>query len=232
MEKCQEDGIRVVASENNLNSVDSQFEKKKSLFQQKRITKYARRIKNMNNIKAKFPKTTKILMFDKLIKINKEKQNKQIKSKTNKRYNIYFNKSKIAYFGNRIEEIIQCRTGTKQELSDKENAIEKIKTGEMSLNTQKLDNLSSISFITQNGNEENQVHETLSGKNYSIKKKENECVWTVLKKDLKELAQNEKKRDVVQEEIEKLNSFEKLEKNTNEYATAFENTKEIEVCEK
>ena len=40
MEKCQKDGIRVVASERKLSTENTEFGKKKSLFQQKRITKY------------------------------------------------------------------------------------------------------------------------------------------------------------------------------------------------
>ena len=39
MEKCQKDGIRVVASERKLSTENTEFGKKKSLFQQKRITR-------------------------------------------------------------------------------------------------------------------------------------------------------------------------------------------------
>ena len=40
MEKCQKDGVRVVASERKILDRDNEFGKEKSLFQQKRITKY------------------------------------------------------------------------------------------------------------------------------------------------------------------------------------------------
>ena len=36
-----------------------------------------------------------------------------------------------------------------------------------------------------------------------MKRQENECLWTVLKTDLEELVETEKKRDVVGEELEK-----------------------------
>ena len=45
MEKCQKDGVRIVASERKLSTEDDEFGKKKSLFEQKRITKFSRRIK-------------------------------------------------------------------------------------------------------------------------------------------------------------------------------------------
>ena len=51
MEKCQKDGIRVVASERKLSTENTEFGKKKSLFQQKRITRYARRIKSLSDFK-------------------------------------------------------------------------------------------------------------------------------------------------------------------------------------
>ena len=40
-------------------------------------------------------------------------------------------------------------------------------------------------------------------KNYIMKREENNCVWTVLKDDLKDLAEKEKKKDVVNEDLEK-----------------------------
>ena len=52
MEKCQQDGVRVVATERTLSKEDSEFGKKKSLYQQKKITKYARKIKHLINLKA------------------------------------------------------------------------------------------------------------------------------------------------------------------------------------
>ena len=86
-----------------------------------------------------------------------------------------------------------------------------------------------VSFKTKVGNEEKQTYETLSGKNYIMKRQENECLWTVKKADLKELAEKEKKRDVVCEEIERLHIFEQLEKDANNSPTITENPKEIEV---
>ena len=69
-----------------------------------------------------------------------------------------------------------------------------------------------ISFKTKLGEQERQTYETLSGKNYIMKRTENECVWTVFKNDIKELAEKEKKRNVVNEDLEKHNIFEELEK--------------------
>ena len=42
MEKCQQDGVRVVATERTLEKENSEFSKKKSLYQQKKITKYSK----------------------------------------------------------------------------------------------------------------------------------------------------------------------------------------------
>ena len=55
-----------------------------------------------------------------------------------------------------------------------------------------------------------------------MKRQDNECLWTVLKTDLEELVEKEKKRDVVGEELEKYHILE----NNIEIA---DNTKEIEV---
>ena len=55
-----------------------------------------------------------------------------------------------------------------------------------------------------------------------MKRQDNECLWTVLKKDLEELVETEKKRDVVGEELEK---YHILENNIE----LTDNTKEIEV---
>ena len=85
-----------------------------------------------------------------------------------------------------------------------------------------------ISFKTKTGEQEKQVYDILSGKNYIMKRTENECTWTVLKSDVKELAQKEKKRNVVNEDLEKHNIFEDLEKQVENSPTITEN-KEIEV---
>ena len=85
-----------------------------------------------------------------------------------------------------------------------------------------------ISFKTKTGNEEKQTYLTLAGKNYIMKRQQDECLWTVFKADLKELAEKEKKRDVVGEEIEKLHIFEQLEKENSNSYTITENPK-IEV---
>lgn len=332
MEKCQKDGVRVVASERKLSTEDSEFGKKKSLHKQKRITRYARRIKQMSNFKANYPKVAKILQIDNLIKRTQEKQTIAIEHHKDKRYNLYYNKSKSAYMGDRIADIIEYRTGLSKELFDENTqaAIEEIKKdGISNLNAEQLRNLSDkfklheignvetqefkqdycihtmpfssflrieddlevadipygikvvanddeqkvaniyfenkhlerynelgfnnsgqihvygndnknlqwdiksqdelVSFKTKVGNEEKQTYETLSGKNYIMKRQENECLWTVKKADLKELAEKEKKRDVVGEEIERLHIFEQLEKDANNSPTITENPKEIEV---
>lgn len=330
MEKCQKDGIRVVASERNLKNEDSEFGKKKSLFQQKRITRYARRIKSMSNFKARFPKVAKIINLNKYIKIYEEKQKKQIENHKNKTYNIFFNKSKQAYMTERLKDIIEYRTNISKDLFDESTqvAIEKSKDEGLSLNAQQLKDLSDkfhlheigdvgieefkkdycihsipfsafmsmqdeldatdiqygvkvitddeenqtaniyfenknlerysemgfnsigqirvfgsdnknlqwnvksqdeiISFTTKTGEQEKQTYETLSGKNYIMKRLEDECVWTVLKSDVKELAEKEKKRNVVNEDLEKHNIFEDLEKQVENSPTITE-SKEIEV---
>ena len=331
MEKCQKDGVRVVASERKLTTEDSEFGKKKSMFQQKRITRYARRIKKLSNFKAEYPKIAKLLYLDSLIKMNEEKQNIQVEAHKNKYYNIYFNKSKTAYMGDRLEDLIEYRTGISKKLFDENTqaAIEEIrKEGTMSLNSQELLqkanmfklhdigevpvskfkqdyciheigfsaflnmqtdlevadipygikvitndenqkvanvyfenihleryselgfsslgqihvygnnnknlqwNINSqdeiISFKTKIGEQERQTYETLSGKNYIMKRQDNECVWTVFREDLKDIVEKEKKRDVVNEDLERLNMLEELQKQEIT-PNVPDNIKEIEV---
>ena len=331
MEKCQKDGVRVVASERKLTTEDSEFGKKKSMFQQKRITRYARRIKKLSNFKAEYPKLAKLLYLDALIKMNEEKQNIQVEAHKNKYYNIYFNKSKTAYMGDRLEDLIEYRTGISKKLFDENTqaAIEEIrKEGTMNLNSQELLqkanmfklhdigevpvskfkqdyciheigfsaflnmqtdlevadipygikvitndenqkvanvyfenihleryselgfsslgqihvygnnnknlqwNINSqdeiISFKTKIGEQERQTYETLSGKNYIMKRQDNECVWTVFREDLKDIVEKEKKRDVVNEDLERLNMLEELQKQEIT-PNVPDNIKEIEV---
>lgn len=339
MEKCQKDGIRIVASERKLSTEDNEFGKKKSLYQQKKITKYARRIKQMSNFKENHPKVAKLFKINRFIKSNEDKQNDQIKQHKNKHYNIYFNKSKISYMNDRIADLIEYRTGVSQKLFDEntQTAIEEIKEDGISLNSQQMKNLSAelklheigsvevsefkkdyciheipfssfmrikdeleatdipygmkvtsksedekekvaniffenkhleryselgfndygqirvygsenknlqwnvnsqdelVTFKTKVGNEEKQTYSVLTGKNYIMKRQENECLWTVFKKDLKELVDTQKKRDVVGEELESLKIFEQLEKeaeNTqmiseNEIEVKFDDEKEV-----
>lgn len=326
MEKCQKDGIRVVATERSLSNENSEFGKKKSLYQQKKITKYARRIKEMSNIKVDYPNIAKILHIDFLIKKNEEKQKEeQIKHK-NKHYNVYFNKSKRDYMAARIADVIELRTGISQELFNEttQSAIKNMnKEEKMTLNTQQLQELSEkfkfhemgnveiekfkkdyciheipfsaymsikddlevadiqygikviknnddkeianiymnnndlerycelgfnsygqirvygsenknlqwsinsqdelVTFKTNIGEDERKTYSKLSGKNYVMKRQDNECLWTVLKTDLEELVEIEKKRDVVSEELEK---YQIIENNTIELS---DNAKEIEV---
>ena len=331
MEKCQKDGIRVVASERRLNTDDSDFGKKKSMYKQKRLTRYSRRIKTLSNLKSKYPRIAKLLQLDIFIKKNQDKQNTQIEYHREKKYNIYYNKSKATYMADRIADIIEYRTGISKELFDEntQSAIEDIRKDGMSLNSQELKDLYDkfklhemgnvdvgnfkedycvhelpfsafmnikddlevadipyglktvvtddeqkianiyfqnkhleryselgfnysgkihvygndnknfqwdikskdelISFKTKVGDEEKQTYATLSGKNYIMKREENECLWTVFRSDLKELAEKEKKRDVVGEELEKLHIFEELEKEANNSPTITENPKEIQV---
>ena len=331
MQKCQNDGIRVVASERKLSTEDSEFGKKKSLYEQKRITRYARKIKQLSDLKAHFPKATKFIKLDSVIKKYQDKQNTEVKHHKNKYYNIYYNKSKAPYMADRIADLIEYRTGISQKLFDEntQSAIEQLRNGGKSLNSEQLRNLSDkfklhdmgnvgidkfkqdycvhempfssfmsieddlevadipygikiienedeekianiyfenkhlerynelgfndygqmyvygnnnknfqwniqsqeelVSFKSKTGNEEKQIYSTLSGKNYIMKRQENECFWTVAKADLKELAEKEKKRDVVGEELERLHIFEQLEKDANNSPTIAENPKEIEV---
>lgn len=331
MQKCQNDGIRVVASERKLSTEDSEFGKKKSLYEQKRITRYARKIKQLSDLKAHFPKATKFIKLDSVIKKYQDKQNTEVKHHKNKYYNIYYNKSKAPYMADRIADLIEYRTGISQKLFDEntQSAIEQLRNGGKSLNSEQLRNLSDkfklhdmgnvgidkfkqdycvhempfssfmsieddlevadipygikiienedeekianiyfenkhlerynelgfndygqmyvygnnnknfqwniqsqeelVSFKSKTGNEEKQIYSTLSGKNYIMKRQENECFWTVAKADLKELAEKEKKRDVVSEELERLHIFEQLEKDANNSPTIAENPKEIEV---
>lgn len=331
MEKCQKDGIRVVASERKLTTENSEFGKKKSLYMQKRLTRYSRRIKRLSDLKSKYPNVAKILLLDVLIKKNQDKQNAQIEYHKDRNYNIYYNKSKAGYMADRIADIIEYRTGISKDLFDEntQSAIEDIRKDGMNMNSQELKNLYDkfklheignvelnefqedyciheipfasfmnikddlevsdipyglktivtedeqkianiyfqnkdleryselgfnysgqihvygnnnknmqwdiksqdelISFKTKIGDEEKQTYETLSGKNYIMKREENECLWTVFRSDLKELAEKEKKRDVVGEELEKLHIFEQLERDANNSPTITENPKEIQV---
>ena len=330
MEKCQKDGVRVVAAERKLSADDNEFGKKKSMYQQKRITKYSRRIRTLSNIKANYPKVSKLLHLDAFIKRNVAKQNEKVESHKNKHYNIYFNKSREGYMANRIADIIEYRTGVSQKLFDKDTqvAIERIKKEGMTLNTVQLKDLYEkfklhdlgnveieefnkdycihemsfsafmnikddleisdipyglkvisnedkeetvdiyfqnknlerynelgfndigqirvfgndnknlqwdiksqdelVSFTTKTGDEEKQTYSSLSGKNYIMKRQENECLWTVFRSDLKELAEKEKKRNVVNEELENLHIFEELEKQVENSPTLTED-KNIEI---
>lgn len=313
MQKCQKDGVRVVASERKLKTDDSEFGKKKSLYQQKRITKYSRRIKTLSDIKANYPRVAKILKLNDIIKKYEKKQNDKIIENKEKRYNIYFNKSRNTYMAERIKDILQYRTGLSEKWFNKEvqDAIAGIGKEGMTLNSQELQNLSNkfrlhemgnveiedfkkdyciheipfssfvsmeddlevadipygikvvtnddneqitniyfenkhleryselgftdigklrvfgndrnlqwdidsqddlITFKTKTGEQEKQTYSSLSGKNYLMKREENECIWTVFKSDLKELAEKEKKRNVVHEELENLHIFEDLQK--------------------
>ncbi|MGN1311653.1 MAG: hypothetical protein ACI4U4_01410 [Bacilli bacterium] len=325
MEKCQQDGVRVVATERALSKENSEFGKKKSLYQQKKITKYARRIKQMSNFKAGHPKVAKLLHIDSMIKNNESKQKEeQIKHK-NKHYNVYFNKSKRDYMSARIADVIELRTGISQKLFDEttQKAIENLdKERKVQLNSQQLEQFSQefklhelgnvepekfkkdycihelpfgaymsikddlevadiqygakvtkdsndkeivniymdnndlerycelgfnnygkirvygsenknlqwsinsqdelVTFTTKIGKDERETYSRLSGKNYVMKRQDNECLWTVLKTDLEELVETEKKRDVVGEELEKYHIIENNIELTD-------NTKEIEV---
>ena len=95
MQKCQNDGIRVVASERKLSTEDSEFGKKKSLYEQKRITRYARKIKQLSDLKAHFPKTAQFIKLDSVIKKYQYNQNTEIKHHKDKYYNIYYNNQKL-----------------------------------------------------------------------------------------------------------------------------------------
>lgn len=335
MEKCQKDGVRIVATERKLENENSEFGKKKSLYQQKKITKYARRIKQMSNLKADYPRIAKLIMADRIIKANENKQNEEIEKHKNKHYNIYFNKSRVDYMGNRISDIIEYRTGISKKLFDEDTqkALEEIKKDGMTLNTQKMKDLSEqmklheigtveisefkedycihelpfsaymslkddleatdikfgfrtvansdgkemaniyfqnkflerynelgfnnygqihvfgkeiknlqwniqsqdelVTFKTKTGEEEKTTYSKLSGKNYVMKRQENECVWTILRNDLEDVAITEKKRNVVEEELENLKIFENIEKEnditndiTNDIEIEFDNEKE------
>lgn len=330
MEKCQKDGVCVVATERRLSDENNEFGKKKSMYQQKRITKYARRIKTLSNIKVNYPQIFKFLKLNILIKSNETKQKAQIEKHKNKHYNIYFNKSKASYMGNRIADLIEYRTGISKTLFDENTqaTIEKIKKDGLNMNSQQLKDLSNkfkindignvgtdefkkdycihempfasfmnikdalescdipygmkivandekekianiyfenkhlerynelgfndigqirvfgnnnknlkwnvksqdeiVSFKTKTGEEEKQTYSSLSGRNYIMKRQEEECLWTVFKSDLKELAEKEKKRNVVNEELEKLQIFEKLE-NQIENIPTFSDDKNIEI---
>lgn len=330
MEKCQKDGIRVVANERNLSAENNEFGKNKSLSKQMKITRYARRIKKMSDFKAHFPKIAEFININKYISNYEKKQEDQVEAHKNKRYNIYFNKSKQSYMADRIADLIEYRTRISKDLFDSniQLAIEDVKKDGMTLNSQQLKDLSEklhlheigevgieeftkdycihsmpfsafmsieddleatdipygvkvitddeekqvanvyfenkhleryselgfntvgqirvygsdnknlqwniksqddiISFKTKVGDEERQTYSTLSGKNYIMKRTENECVWTVLKTDVKELAEKEKKRNVVNEDLEKHNIFEELEKEIDKSPTITED-KNIEI---
>ena len=66
-----------------------------------------------------------------------------------------------------------------------------------------------------------------------MKRQENECVWTILRNDLEDVAITEKKRNVVEEELENLKIFENIKKEnditndiTNDIEIEFDNEKE------
>lgn len=331
MEKCQRDGIRVVASERKLDSDNSEFGKKKSMYQQKQITKYARRIKQISNFKSNYPTFAKYIGLNKLMKLAEHKQDEQVKKHKEKHFNIYFNKSKVTYMNDRIADILEYRINISKDLFDKDvkEAVEEIREKGINLNSQQLRDFSEkfklhemgdveieeftndycihelpfpafmnideelevsnipfgvkiitneddekiahiyfenkyldryselgfntigqihvygknnknlqwnikskdeiVSFTTKTGEQEKQTYEILSGKDYIMKRQENECLWTVLKADLKELAEKEKKRDVVSEDLERLHTFEDLEKSVDNSTTIPDNVKNIEV---
>lgn len=330
MQKCQKDGVRVVAAERKLSSSDSEFGKKKSMYQQKKITKYSRRIKELSDIKANYPKVAKILRLNDIIRKEEQKQQARIEHHKDKRYNIYFNKSRNTYMSERIKDVIQYRTGLSKEWFDEntQNAIENIEKKGMTLNSQQLKDLSDkfklhemgnveiedfkkdycihtipfssfvsmkddlevadisygikvvtndeneqfaniyfenknleryrelgftdigqvqvfgndknlqwdidsqddlVTFKTKTGDEERQTYSSLSGKNYMMKRQENECIWTVFKNDLKELAEKEKKRNVVDEDLERLHIFEDLQKEVESTPTHEKSSNVIEV---
>ena len=324
MEKCQKDGVRVVATERTLSKENSEFGKKKSLYQQKKITKYARRIKYLSNFKADHPIISKILKIDYIINNNESKQKEEQVKHKNKHYNVYFNKSKRDYMSDRIADVIELRTGISQKLFDETTgkAIENLqKDGKIKLNSQQLEEFSKefklhelgnvglekfkkdycihelpfsaymsikdeleatdikyaakitndnddkqivhiymknnelerycelgfnnygkirvygsenknlqwsinsqdelVTFTTKIGKDERETYSKLSGKNYVMKRQENECLWTVLKTDLEELVETEEKRNVVDEELEKYHILENNIEHTD-------NSKEIE----
>lgn len=329
MEKCQKDGVRVVASERKLNSQNTEFGKDKSLYQQKRITKYSRRIKTLTKFKTKHPNISKVLKIKKQIDNFKNKQKSQIEKHKEKHYNIYFNKSKVGYMGDRIADIIEYRTGISQKLFDKDtqSAIEEIKEKGMELNSQQLKDLYGkfklhdmgdveiedfnkdycihempfeafmnikddleasnipygmkvtsgdnnkqmanlyfenkhleqysdlgftysgqikvygvdnnnlewdinsqddiISFQTKTGEEEKETYAKLSGKNYIMKRHDDVCVWTVFKTEIEELAEKEKKRDVVDEELQEIHLMDNKDE-TNKEITINEENVDIE----
>ena len=73
-----------------------------------------------------------------------KKQAEQVKSHQNKRYNIYFNKSKQGYMGDRIADLIEYRTKISKDLFDDniQAAIEETKEKGQTLNAQELKDLS------------------------------------------------------------------------------------------
>lgn len=329
MEKCQKDGIRVVASERKLTNSNSEFGKNKSMYQQKRITRYARRIKTLSNFKTTFPTFSKWLRINKYIKLNEERQKRQIKQHKNQRYNIYFNKSKQTYMSDRIADIIAYRTQISKDLFDDTTqvALENVKNEGMTLNSQQLQDFSEkfhlheigevaveefkkdycihslpfasfmriqdeldsvnipygvkvindeqeqianiyfenknleryaelgfnnigemkvygssnknlqwniksqdeiISFKTKTGEEEKETYKKLSGKDYIMKRNEDECEWTVFKADIQEIAEKEKKRNVVEEDLEQHNILEKIEQEVSN-TKSITDDKEIEI---
>ena len=154
MQKCQNDGIRVVASERKLSTEDSEFGKKKSLYEQKRITRYARKIKQLSDLKAHFPKAAKFIKLDSVIKKYQDKQNAEVKHHKDKYYNIYYNKSKAPYMADRIADLIEYRTGISQKLFDEntQSAIEQLRKGGKNFNAEQLRNLSEKFKLHDMGN--------------------------------------------------------------------------------
>jgi hypothetical protein len=153
MEKCQEDGIRVVAAERGLSSENKEFCKNKSLYQQQKITQNARKLTRFNDFKEKYPTLSKNLNIDNRIKKLNEKQKNIIEKNKDRRFNIYFNKSKVAYMGERIADVIQTRTGVSNKLIERDKYSEMemaVKEG-VNFNSQKLDQLSDNIELTEIG---------------------------------------------------------------------------------
>ena len=88
-----------------------------------------------------------------------------------------------------------------------------------------------VTFKTKIGEDERKTYSKLSCKNYVMKRQDDECLWTVLKTDLEKMVETEKKRDVVNEELEKYHIIEnntiELTNNTKEKDFALEIEKEV-----
>lgn len=325
MEKCQRDGIRVVATERKLSTENSDFGKKKSLFEQRRITKNRRTIKQLSNLKEKYPNVSKAIGLDNFIKKARKRHEIQIKQHKDKFFNIYYNKSRAPYMADKIEDIIQYRMGVSKALFDDKETVKAIENVKDEFNSQQIKNIADnfklheigsvdvqefksdycihelpfksflnmqpeldsveipyglkvidaqtarvyfenkhieryselsfnsigqinvrgsssvdmewevhskedlVSFKTGIGDEEKKTYNTLTGKSYMMTREEGQCLWTIFKKDLNELAEREKKRNVVQEELKELNIFEELNKDFKDFVNDKDTNEAIKV---
>lgn len=143
MEKCQEDGVKVIAYEfkKGTQNVEEEFGKRKSLNKMEQITKANRKLAQLKEFKSKYPS-----LFPDLVqqRINKWENEKIAAEKAHEgyRYNLAFNKSRSGYMAERIVDIKNLRLNTLDDFSMQNpetlEAIELIKKEGFDLNNEQI----------------------------------------------------------------------------------------------